>query len=50
MELVYLSLKILWKAVHYDIEPGLKVLMNPWMELLFLTITAKDEEMQKNLS
>lgn len=30
-ELIYLSLKILWKAIHYEIEKDIKALANNWM-------------------
>lgn len=48
-ELIYLSLKVLWKAVHYEIDKEIKILTNDWMELLLLTITAYNEDMQKIL-
>lgn len=48
-EIIYLALKILWKAVHYEINNDIKMLTNDWMELLYLTISAVNEDMQKML-
>lgn len=49
-ELVYLSLKILWKSVHYEISPQIKMLTNDWMELIYLTIEAVNPDLQAKLS
>lgn len=46
-EIIYLGLKILYKAVHYEVPKEIKMLTNPWMELLLLTITAENEAMNK---
>lgn len=48
-EIIYLALKILWKAVHYEINNDIKMLTNEWMELIYLTISAVNEDMQKIL-
>lgn len=49
-ELVYLSLKILWKSVHYEITNQVKMLTNDWMELIYMTISAQNPELQAKLS
>ena len=49
LEVIYLALKILYKAVHYEVPTEIKILTNPWMELLLLTITAENEAMHKKV-
>jgi|JI6StandDraft_1071083.scaffolds.fasta_scaffold1804957_1 hypothetical protein len=39
-EYIYLSIKFLWKAVHYEISPEIKQLACAWMPLLHAVIGA----------
>jgi len=39
-EIVYLSIKFLWKAVHYEINNEIKVLACGWMPLILAIISA----------
>lgn len=39
-ELIYLSIKFLWKAVHYEINPEIKTLACGWMPILHMIIGA----------
>lgn len=42
-EIIFLSLKILWKSVHYDMPQDVKELTITWMELIILVIKAHSE-------
>lgn len=48
-ELIYLSLKILWKSIHYDMPQDVKMLTIPWMELILIVITGYSEELHIKL-
>jgi hypothetical protein len=43
-ELIYLSIKFLWKAVHYEINADIKNLACAWMPLLHLVIGATNPQ------
>lgn len=43
-ELIYLSIKFLWKAVHYEISPEIKNLACAWMPLLHMVVGAKNPQ------
>lgn len=43
-ELIYLSIKFLWKAVHYEISPDIKSLACAWMPLLHMVVGAKNPQ------
>jgi importin-7 len=43
-ELIYLSIKFLWKAVHYEINAEIKNLACAWMPLLHLVIGATNPQ------
>lgn len=43
-ELIYLSIKFLWKAVHYEINADIKTLACAWMPLLHLVIGATNPQ------
>jgi hypothetical protein len=48
-EIIYLSLKILWRVVRWEMEEGMMKFVEDWMELIHLTIAAYNEEMQIKL-
>lgn len=48
-EVIYLALKILYKAVHYDVPKEIKMLTNPWMQLILLVISSENEAMHKKI-
>ena len=39
-EIIYLCVKFLWKAVHYEISPEIKNMTCGWMELLHAIVGA----------
>lgn len=39
-EIIYLSIKFIWKAVHYEINPEIKNIVCGWMPLLHAIISA----------
>lgn len=43
-ELIYLSIKFLWKAVHYEISPEIKSLACAWMPLLHMVVGATNAQ------
>ena len=48
-QVIYLSLKILWKTVHYQINNDIKLLTNDWMQLLYQVISETNQELQSKL-
>lgn len=49
-ELIYLMMKFLWKAAHYEINDTVKKLMSEWMDLIAMIVNLSNPQFDNNIN